>query len=46
MKDCFRRCAAARRAPPDENELAFLYQDEKASGEDGTFFNLVNRDGN
>lgn len=29
----------------DENELAFLYQDEKASGEGSTFFKLVRRDG-
>ena len=28
----------------DENELAFLYQQEKASGEDSTFFKLVTRD--
>jgi hypothetical protein len=28
----------------DENELAFLYQQEKASGEDSTFFKLVSRD--
>ena len=27
----------------DENELAFLYQEQKASGEDSTFFKLVNR---
>jgi hypothetical protein len=27
----------------DENELAFLYQAQKASGEDSTFFKLVNR---
>jgi hypothetical protein len=26
----------------DENKLAFLYQQEKASGEDSTFFKLVN----
>ena len=29
----------------DENNLAFLYQQEKASGEDSTFFKLVSRDG-
>jgi len=29
----------------EENRLAFLYQDEKASGEDSTFFKLVRRDG-
>ena len=29
----------------DENQLAFLYQEEKASGEDSTFFKLVSRDG-
>jgi hypothetical protein len=29
----------------DENDLAFLYQEEKASGEDSTFFKLVRRDG-
>jgi hypothetical protein len=28
----------------DENDLAFLYQEEKASGEDSTFFKLVARD--
>jgi hypothetical protein len=28
----------------DENKLAFLYQQEKASGEDSTFFKLVSRD--
>jgi hypothetical protein len=28
----------------DESDLAFLYQDEKASGEDSTFFKLVKRD--
>jgi hypothetical protein len=28
----------------DERNLAFLYQDEKASGEDSTFFKLVSRD--
>jgi hypothetical protein len=28
----------------DENNLAFLYQQEKASGEDSTFFKLVSRD--
>jgi hypothetical protein len=27
----------------DENKLAFLYQEEKASGEDSTFFKLVRR---
>ena len=27
----------------DENGLAFLYQDRKASGEDSTFFKLVSR---
>jgi hypothetical protein len=27
----------------DENGLAFLYQQEKASGEDSTFFKLVSR---
>ena len=27
----------------DDNDLAFLYQEEKASGEDSTFFKLVNR---
>jgi hypothetical protein len=27
----------------DENDLAFLYQEHKASGEDSTFFKLVNR---
>ncbi len=27
----------------DANELAFLYQDTKASGEDSTFFKLVRR---
>jgi hypothetical protein len=27
----------------DENDLAFLYQEEKASGEDSTFFKLVSR---
>jgi hypothetical protein len=27
----------------DENKLAFLYQAKKASGEDSTFFKLVNR---
>jgi hypothetical protein len=26
------------------SDLAFLYQDEKASGEDSTFFKLVKRD--
>lgn len=29
----------------DENRLAFLYQQEKASGEDSTFFKLVRREG-
>ena len=29
----------------DENNLAFLYQEEKASGEDSTFFKLVSRGG-
>jgi hypothetical protein len=29
----------------DENGLAFLYQEKKASGEDSTFFRLVKRDG-
>jgi hypothetical protein len=28
----------------DSNNLAFLYQEEKASGEDSTFFKLVSRD--
>ncbi len=28
----------------DDNDLAFLYQEEKASGEDSTFFKLVSRD--
>ncbi len=28
----------------DENDLAFLYQEEKASGEDSTFFKLVKRE--
>jgi hypothetical protein len=28
----------------DANKLAFLYQQEKASGEDSTFFKLVSRD--
>jgi hypothetical protein len=27
----------------DENDLAFLYQAHKASGEDSTFFKLVKR---
>jgi hypothetical protein len=27
----------------DRNELAFLYQERKADGEDSTFFKLVNR---
>jgi hypothetical protein len=29
----------------EENELAFLYQEQKASGEDSTFFKLVRREG-
>jgi hypothetical protein len=29
----------------EENNLAFLYQDEKASGEQSTFFKLVSRNG-
>lgn len=29
----------------DDNDLAFLYQEEKAAGEDSTFFKLVSRDG-
>ena len=29
----------------NENKLAFLYQDEQASGEDSTFFKLVQREG-
>jgi hypothetical protein len=29
----------------DSSGLAFLYQQEKASGEDSTFFKLVSRDG-
>ncbi len=29
----------------DESGLAFLYQQEKASGEDSTFFKLVSRNG-
>src|SRR5918911_5266151 len=29
----------------DDNDLAFLYQEEKASGEDSPFFKLVSRDG-
>lgn len=29
----------------EENELAFLYQEEKKSGEGSTFFKLVNRNG-
>jgi hypothetical protein len=29
----------------DEKELAFLYQEQKASGEGSTFFKLVRRDG-
>ena len=28
----------------DESNLAFLYQQQKASGEDSTFFKLVSRD--
>ena len=28
----------------DQNDLAFLYQEEKASGEDSTFFKLVSRE--
>jgi hypothetical protein len=28
----------------DDNNLAFLYQEEKASGEDSTFFKLVSRE--
>ena len=28
----------------DDEELAFLYQEQKASGEDSTFFKLVSRD--
>ena len=28
----------------DENGLAFLYQEQKADGEDSTFFKLVKRD--
>jgi hypothetical protein len=27
----------------DESELAFLYQEQKASGEDSTFFKLIKR---
>jgi hypothetical protein len=27
----------------DESDLAFLYQEQKASGEDSTFFKLVSR---
>jgi hypothetical protein len=27
----------------DDNDLAFLYQEQKASGEDSTFFKLVSR---
>ena len=30
----------------DENDLEFLYQEEKASGEDSTFFKLVSPSGN
>ncbi|WP_157973812.1 hypothetical protein [Desertihabitans aurantiacus] len=30
-------------ATSDENDLAMLYQEEKASGEDSTFFTLVER---
>lgn len=29
----------------DENDLAFLYQDHKASGEESTFFKLISRSG-
>jgi hypothetical protein len=29
----------------DDSDLAFLYQEQKASGEDSTFFKLVSRDG-
>ena len=29
----------------DQNNLAFLYQEEKSSGEDSTFFKLVSRNG-
>ena len=29
----------------EENRLAFLYQQEKAEGEDSTFFKLVRRNG-
>ena len=29
----------------DEKNLAFLYQEQKASGEDSTFFKLVEREG-
>jgi len=28
----------------DQQDLAFLYQEEKADGEDSTFFKLVSRD--
>jgi hypothetical protein len=28
----------------DESNLAFLYQEEKASGEDSTFFKLIDRE--
>jgi hypothetical protein len=28
----------------EQNDLAFLYQEQKASGEDSTFFKLVSRD--
>ncbi len=28
----------------DDNDLAFLYQQQKADGEDSTFFKLVSRD--
>ena len=28
----------------EENDLAFLYQEEKADGSDSTFFKLVSRD--
>jgi hypothetical protein len=30
----------------DEADLAFLYQEERADGQDSTFFKLVRRDGN
>ena len=29
----------------EQNKLAFLYQDEKASGEQSTFFKFVSREG-